>query len=544
MSYLTPTPEQDAAIGLFLSGRNVAVEAGAGTGKTSTLKLMAQHAPQRRGQYVAFNRAIVDDTGASLAKEGIRNLSARTMHSIAFGQVGRRFKHRIGSRRLPTQRQIALLGVEPIKIRFGQAGKILQPGFLVGRVMAALGNFCQSADPEPTARHFPYIEGIDEPAGDRRGYANNRLVAEQLLPALRRAWRDAQNVDGQLRYDHSWYLKMWQLDDPHIAADFVMFDEAQDASPVMLDIVEQQGGHAQLVYVGDSQQQIYEWLGAVNALARLTDCERTFLTQSFRFGQAIADVANDVLERLSADLRIVGNPGLDSTVVDVMDTPDCVLTRTNAEAVRRLLDALDAERKPHLVGGGDDVLRFARAVVQLQAEGWTSHPDLACFSSWGEVQDYVEQDEQGADLSLLVRLVDQYGAEVIMDALERQVPEDRADLVLSTAHKSKGREWARVQLGTDFPEGKTGEPLSDSELRLLYVAATRAKVELDITAVAELRGEVDEPAVVLDPDPVTAWTDGADLPEFGVSRNAAAAYARYDDPPEDDEQVQRQLDAL
>jgi superfamily I DNA/RNA helicase len=505
---MTPTAEQDAAIGLFLSGRNLAVEAGAGTGKTSTLKLMAAHAPRRNGQYVAFNRAIVDDTAASLAREGIRSLSARTVHSIAMSQEGRRFRHRLGGRRLPTQRQVALLGVEPIKIRYGAVAKMLQPGFLVGRVMDALRNFCQSADPEPTTRHFTYIEGIDEPAGEHRGHANNRIVAEQLLPALKRAWRDATNPDGQLRYEHAFYLKLWQLSDPHIAADYVMFDEAQDASPVMLSIVEQQADHAQLIYVGDSQQQIYAWLGAVNALARLQDCERTQLTQSFRFGQAIADVANDVLDRLDADLRIVGNPDLDSVVVDAMTDPDAVLTRTNAEAVERLLTALDADRKPHLVGGGDDVLRFARAVVQLKTEGWTSYPDLACFSTWQQVQDYVDQDEQGRDLALMVRLVDRFDPEIIIDALEHQVAEGRADVVLSTAHKSKGRQWGRVMLGNDFPEAKPDQPLDPGELRLLYVAATRAQHELDVTSVAELRGDDVGPAVeVMDPDPVTCWSD-------------------------------------
>lgn len=530
MSQLTPTPEQDAAIGLFLSGRNLAVEAGAGTGKTSTLKLMAQHARHRQGKYLAFNRAIVEDTKASLAREGIRNLQARTVHSLAMGQAGGPFRHRLGQPRLRTQRQVALLGVEPIKVRYGQAAKMLQPSFLVGRVMAALRAFCQSADPEPTTRHFPYIEGIDAPDGDRRGWANNRLVAQQLLPALRRAWADATNPEGQLQYDHAFYLKLWQLQGARIATDFVMFDEAQDASPVMLDIIEQQADHAQLIYVGDSQQQIYDWLGAVNALGRLDDCERTFLTQSFRFGPAIAEVANDVLGKLAAELRIVGNPDLDSVVVDQLDRPDCVLTRSNAAAVRRLFDALEDGRRPHLVGGGDDVLRFARAAISLMTEGWTGFPELACFRSWGEVQDYVEADEQGDDLRLMAKLVDDFGAQEIVDALERQVHEDRADLVLSTAHKSKGCEWGSVQLADDFPEAKPGEPLSPSELRLLYVAATRAKLELDVTAVAELRGESDErPMVVMDPDPVTLWSDTGTDP---------------DAPAEDDAAVNAQLDEI
>lgn len=480
---MQPTDEQQQAIDLFTRGGNIAVEAGAGTGKTTTLVLMAEQT-QRPGAYLAFNRSIVEDSARKLPG----NVTAKTVHSYAMAAIGSRFRHRLGGARLSSSRQASLLRIDPITIRYGNAAKVLQPGFLVGRVMAGLRNFCQSADPEPRPDHIPYIDGIDEPLGPGRpGRANNELVRQHLAGPLERAWADAQDPDGKLRYDHAWYLKMWQLSEPRIPADFVMFDEAQDASPVMLSIVEQQARHAQLVYVGDSQQQIYDWLGAVNALQRIPDAERTWLTQSFRFGPAVADVANDVLARLHADLRIVGSAGVDSHVVDGMLDPSCVLTRTNAAAVRRLFEALDWGLRAHLVGGGDEVLRFARAAEQLQDEGWTPHPDLACFNSWQEVQDYVAQDEQGADMALLVKLIDEYGADHIAEALEAQVPEAVADLVVSTAHKAKGREWSAVQLADDFPESGEDEPLSDPELRLLYVAATRAQHELDVSAVAELQ---------------------------------------------------------
>ena len=48
----------------------------------------------------------------------------------------------------------------------------------------------------------------------------------------------------------------------------MLFDEAQDANPVIAAIVAAQE-HAQLVYVGDSQQQIYEFTGARNAIENI-----------------------------------------------------------------------------------------------------------------------------------------------------------------------------------------------------------------------------------------------------------------------------------
>ena len=51
--------------------------------------------------------------------------------------------------------------------------------------------------------------------------------------------------------------------------------------------------NAQVIYVGDAHQQIYAWRGAVNAMQQLPMPESR-LTTSFRFGEEIADVANNL----------------------------------------------------------------------------------------------------------------------------------------------------------------------------------------------------------------------------------------------------------
>ncbi|WP_234841934.1 UvrD-helicase domain-containing protein [Sinorhizobium meliloti] len=72
-----------------------------------------------------------------------------------------------------------------------------------------------------------------------------------------------------------------------------MLDEAQDTNPVVLDILQRQRG--QLIYVGDRYQQIYEWRGAVNAMESIDTDASTYLTTSFRFGDAIAELATKML---------------------------------------------------------------------------------------------------------------------------------------------------------------------------------------------------------------------------------------------------------
>jgi hypothetical protein len=474
---INPTPEQTAALELFKTEQPMAIQAGAGTGKTSTLLLLA-NADGRRGQYLAFNRSIVDEAKTKFPSR----VAANTAHSLAMRAEGRRYAHRLKAGRIKSEEVARRLGIDPIVITTEAGAKRLAPGFLAGHVMRAVSVFCQSADEVPGPQHFAYIDGIDLPTAEgHRTYANNHEVRERLLDAMIDAWADLSTTDGHLRFTHDCYLKLWQLSNPTIQADYIMLDEAQDTNPVLLDVFWKQADHAQLVAVGDDNQAIYEWRGAINALGALGDlgAATTYLSQSFRFGAAVADVANDLLTRLDATLRLTGTPTI-SSVVGPIAGPDCMLTRTNAEAMRIVLEELAGGRRPHLMGGGGELASFARAVTDLQAGKGTSHPELACFGSWGEVQDYVENDQQGDELRLMVKLMDEYGAPAILRALDNMPAERDASVVVSTAHKSKGREWNRVKLGADFPDGELRDP-SPAELRLLYVAVTRAQQALDIT---------------------------------------------------------------
>jgi hypothetical protein len=195
----------------------------------------------------------------------------------------------------------------------------------------------------------------------------------------------------------------------------------------------------------------------------MVEGQRAFLTQSWRFGEAIADVANVLLAELNADIRLIGHPGMDSRVG--LCHPTAVLCRSNVGAVDTVLRLQRAGRHPHLVGGGEEVVRFAKAVSELQETGSTYHPELACF---------------GGELALMVHMIEEYGIAIILDALDGMIAESEADVIVSTAHKSKGREWDAVRLAADFAEPLERGAGADGELRLLYVSATRAREVLDL----------------------------------------------------------------
>lgn len=474
----TPTDEQMNVLDLAADQGVVACEALAGTGKTATLELIAaQEARKHRTVlYLAFNKSIAVEAGERLGA----NATAKTFHSMAFGAVGRPLAGKLRAPRKSPLDLARLMGLDPIVVTTPHETKKLRAGYLSGVVMRTIARWCASADPDPNLSHVPWVKGLgpyDEATKEQYG----QYVLDQI-PA---AWADITSPDGLLPYTHDHYLKLWDLSDPWLPFEVVLFDEAQDASPVMSSIIAKQS-HAQVVYVGDSRQEIYGWRGAVNAMANV-DADRTgWLTQSFRFGPEIAAAANEMLVKLESEKTLIGS-GPSGTVAP-LDAPDAVLARTNGEVFVQALAALAAGRKPYVVGGLGEVSAFARAARDLMNGRDTYHHDLAPFSSWQEVERYVAEDMLGAELAMLVKIINEHGPDRIIDLADEvaRIREHQAGIILSTAHKSKGRQWPTVRLSGDFPEPGQGKPgevgvdlPSGEELRLLYVAATRAQRQLD-----------------------------------------------------------------
>lgn len=232
-----------------------------------------------------------------------------------------------------------------------------------------------------------------------------------------------------------------------------------------------------------------EWYsGLVYSLSVETDhtyvADEIVTHNSFRFGPEVADRANLILEALGTDLRLEGHEPVGSRLAHLSD-PDAVLCRTNAEAVAQLMLAQVAGLRAGLVGGTAAVEALAKAAQDLMSGRKTWHPELMAFDNWSQVQRYVEESkEEARDIAVLVKLVDRYGTDAILEAVRRAVPENEATLVISTAHKAKGREWERVRVASDFADFRDEESgeIVPGEARLQYVAVTRAQKFLDDSA--------------------------------------------------------------
>ena len=451
------TAQQLAAVDACVSGAGVVIEAGAGTGKTSTLRAAAAAMGGRPGVYLAYNR-VTADSARSLFPAGVKCVTA---HALAYHTVGWQYQRRLSreARRMPDRVVASVLGINgPLLLGSRLA---LSPAHLAAIAMRTVERFCYSADSQVSAAHVPPVNGLDQAA--------SADLTWHILPHAERAWCDLRLPGGRLPFQHDHYLKMWQLTRPRIAADFIMFDEAQDANPVTAAVVQDQS-HAQLIAVGDSCQAIYGWRGAVDALGSWPAERRLRLTQSFRFGSAVAAEANGWLSYLGAPFRLAGSHCIASAVGPVTG-PDAVICRTNAAALLQARAALDAGRRVTLAGGGDEIRALAIAALDLQAAGRTSHPALAAFRSWDAVRSFVRTDGAGADLAASVRLIDRHGAAMVLATVSQL--SRRAEVMVTTAHRAKGLEWGRVLIAPGF------RVRSRADAMLAYVAVTRARHQLD-----------------------------------------------------------------
>lgn len=479
------TAEQTRAIDAYRRGDNLVLEAGAGCGKTFTLVQMAEAMRGKRGTYTAFNKKVIDD---ATPRFNSRQVRVRTTHSLAYRTHGLPFAHRLNAKTMLNTADLAqMLHVRDTGFdTLGGNVHVIQDNQMVALANRAVRRFTSSADFGLHAGHVPWVPELTGPDA-----IDNAEYRAAVLAIAHRIWADLNSKQGRTRFTHDVYRKMWQLTLPRLSGDFVMLDEAQDTPPVVEDVFRRQT-HMQRIAVGDSAQAIYGWTGAIDALQSLAadGATKLNLTQSFRFGPAIAAVANEWLAKAESDLRLRGTDRVDSTVEQINDTPDAVICRTNVGAFGEVAGYVLAGVPTHMVGGGKILVAMARGAQALMDNRRPTFGDLACFSTWDEAVAASQEEDADNNLRLLVSLVNSHGTQGVIDIVDRLVEPHRAKVTVSTCHKAKGSEWGRVRIGGDFAAKSEQDKANVRNLeayRVGYVAVTRAKNTLDLGPLDESR---------------------------------------------------------
>lgn len=226
-------------------------------------------------------------------------------------------------------------------------------------------------------------------------------------------------------------------------------------------------------------------------MAQIEAPERA-LTESFRFGLTFAALASRVLTLLGEATPIRGQPSICSIMVeDPAAAPpvDAVLCRKNATAIWQFAAGIEMGHRPAIRMNPGEITAFADGADQLLAGRRAFRPAaLSLFENWKDVQSFA-RSAVGQDLLPVVEIVEDRGTDYLRALAQRQTPEAQADYVISTVHRAKGLEWKRVRVVNDFrfkiENGRL--TLDDDEMRLLYVALTRAEHVLDLS---DLRDEL------------------------------------------------------
>ena len=480
---LIPTDEQQAAIYAFDQGGSLKINAYAGTGKTSTLQLMAE-ATRHKGIYLAFNKAIADKASRIFPN----NVAATTSHSRAFRSVINRGYSRdkmVG--KLNSKALAQALDLPPLNYTSQRSISPVSHAYLISE---AVRSYAYSDQAGITTNMVPLLGNLQI-----LSHEDKKDVQRQVAKRAADMWLKMKDPhDEQFPLGHDGYLKLWALSKPHLEADFCLLDEAQDSNPALLSVLLNQTN--QIVFVGDRFQQIYEWRGAINAMEKIPTSNVLNLSHSFRFGQRIADFSSKLIQLIDPTAVIYGSKNIISQLG--CSNPDAILSRTNAALIEYMIKAQQAGRLPYVVGGTAELRWMLEDVSILKSGRPATHPEFFGFKNWYEVLEFTEQPE-GEQLVTFVKIVKKFGERTIIAALDRTASnENDGDLILSTAHKAKGLEWPKVMLAEDFPppievlpenvdrlkkencvfvKNQDGNryAFKQEEIRLLYVATTRAQ---------------------------------------------------------------------
>lgn len=479
------TSEQQDIIAAVNTRENLLVSALAGTGKTTTLRLIAEAYPDRKMLYLAYNKNMQLDA----LKIFPNHVTCKTIHALAYQELGHQYQDKLSSK-LQASDVAQFFGIQPL----------IQKKFFASSLMIAASAiemirvFCYSIEEKISPKHYSRYHVAQLKNKYKKTPFNlerilspktflERFVYESMMYA-QKLWEEMICLDSRkIPITHDVYLKLYQLFRPRISnVDCIMLDEAQDANPVILHILERQD--VQKIYVGDTHQQIYGYRGTTDAMESI-EGKQLYLTQSFRFGQAIAEEANTILQKLKSAKTIQGNPQINSQIQPVDITkPYTFIFRTNAGLFEEILALSKQNKKVSFVGNIEKVLALFQSAYFLFKDDLSKIMDhgLKKFADWDNFKSEAIQTLD-QEYTALVKFIETY-YDKTPDALEKikqtsRFKEDEADVIVTTAHKAKGRQWDQVRLNDDFKQNNW------EELNIFYVALTRAICVLDLSRVRE-----------------------------------------------------------
>lgn len=482
----------------------ILINAFAGTGKTSTLIEFAKMKPDWTIWYIAYNKSMQVEAEKRFPK----NVKCRTLHSIAYEYIGRKFS----SGKIGTDRIYDLC--EHLNIKTERVATVKNATNL-------LNVWFNSSFLELDESIFPaFLATIS--LEDQENYPY--LTLKYLLGIAKNIWRLMQNLESDVKMSHDGYLKLYHLSKPVFNCDCVLLDEAQDSNDVTISIV-QNGLCQNKVIVGDIHQAIYQFRGTKNALQDFITAHNKPdfpLTTSFRFNHIIGGYASKILKYFKGEKRSINGLGRNGSIYKIdgninevilgLEKGTTILARKNASLFKLAIHALTEGKIVYFEGGIQKYdIALLSSICELetgQDSGKIKHNFVSKFRSFYELETYAGKAKE-SDLKILTKLVKDNGGSYTSSLLNKLVEMDRwitndlsnnlwcCDFQLTTAHRSKGLEFKKVAIWPDFDGlyeialdsekvkhyrsnslDDYNKTIYEQEINLYYVAVTRVKEKL------------------------------------------------------------------
>jgi len=461
---MTPSAEQLLIFDWFKTGSgNLVIKARAGTGKTTTIKLAFDFAPETNMAYFVFNKK-----NELEAKEKIKNplVRVQTLHSLGYSFIRNVW---------PSARADGDIEFDRCDAVFNFRNYPLDRAMLVKLVGFAKNQFITPTDADLT-------DICDERDIEFSQHVNGIKLCQQVLELSKQ--QDSRN---RISFnDMVWLPCALGLVRPMY--DLVACDECQDMSVPQLMMVKH-SSRGRVVVIGDDRQCIYGFRGcAQDGLAMMKEslnASELTLTTTYRCPKSVVNLAREIVP----DYRAANSApeGVAMSVKDALTAlpGDAILSRLNAPLMPLALNLL-RNGIPARIEGRDFASQLISMVKNQKAKsvphffekiGNWLNKQIARFEKSKNADKKIEQSRDIHDTLTAIAEGCKSVAEIesrIVSMFQDTNSNSKPAVVLSSVHRAKGLEFRRVFLLTEtFRRGKGIE-----EDNLWYVACTRAMESL------------------------------------------------------------------
>ena len=449
------TKEQEEIIRAFREIDRIKINAFAGSGKTTTLVELAKRNPTARILNIVFNRSVSNE----LKKKMPPNVETYTIHALAWKFIS----PALDKPSIITKREIVDEVIKLLDLKLEDYGKAK---FLVDLWEV----FCES----------PYSQ-ISPQIISKLIFKNTQKLKLKFFAIFKVSPREEQEkfekileeLADRLEYlfysvktkiippTHFVYLKLfhqsWEQWERKLKKyDAIFVDEGQDLNGVQKDLLEKLPIKKKVI-VGDRHQAIYGWRGAINTLAQLR-WKTFYLTQTFRFkSEDIVKPANNFLTLWKKETHTI-KPAEKIKPNGIR----AIITRTHAGILSEGLKLPYFESRPSLEDIFQNLKKAKNTVDYFYKRKESLLRVLPYYlkevvkelaSSSKTFEDFVSALIEFGEWEFAIELmfVKKRNIEAEFKVLKRKYREN-SDIILTTAHSSKGLEFEKVELAGDFPD--------------------------------------------------------------------------------------------